>query len=146
MASRNMAKFLKKVVAQPSAMPRPRRIFKRPRLVRAKPSAEPKWQRVKVALLVRFEARPGKENELAGYLRAGLTRVQQEPDTASWFAIRFGPGKFGIFDVFTSEGGCQAHLQDLLAATLKGKSAALLVRPPVIEKVDVMAAKLADFG
>ena len=45
-----------------------------------------------------------------------------------------------------SEVGCQAHLQDLLAATLKGKSAELLVRPPVIEKVDVMAAKLADFG
>ncbi len=35
---------------------------------------------------------------------------------------------------------------DLLTATLKGKSAELLVRPPVIEKVDVMAAKLADFG
>ena len=55
-------------------------------------------------LLVRFDARPGKENELAGYLRAGLARVQQNPDSASWFAIRFGPAKFAIFDVFTERG------------------------------------------
>lgn len=146
MASRNMAKYLKKVVAPPSAMPRPRRLFKKPRLAKAKPSAEPKWQRAKVALLVRFEARAGKKNELAGCLRAGLTRAQQDPGTASWYAIRFGPSKFAIFAVFTDEAGCQAHLQEILTATLKGKSAELLVRPPVIEKVDVMAAKLADFG
>ena len=74
MASRNMAKYLKKVVEPPSALARPRPIFKKPRLAGAKPSAEAKWQRVKVGLLVRFDAKPGKENELAGYLRAGLTR------------------------------------------------------------------------
>lgn len=146
MTSRNMAKYLKKVVAPPSAMQRPRMISKGPRLAGAKPAAEPKWQRVKVALLVRFDARSGKENELAGYLRAGLKRAQQEPGSASWFAIRFGPSKFAIFDVFTDEAGCQSHLQGILEATLKGKSAELLVRPPVIEKVDVMAAKLADFA
>ena len=141
-----MAKYLKTVVAPPSALPRPRRIFKKPRLAGAKPLREPKWQRVKVALLVRFEARPGKENELAGCLRAGLTRAQQEPGTTSWFALRFGPSKFAIFDVFTNEAECQAHLRGILTATLNGKSAELLVRPPVIEKVDVLAAKLADFG
>ena len=145
MAFRNMAEYLKKVVAPPSAL-RPRRIFKKPRLAAVKPSAEPKWQRVKVAVLVKLEAKPGKEKELAGYLRAGLTRAQQDPGSASWFAIRFGPSKLAIFDVFTDEAGCQAHFQGILGATLKGKSAELLVRPPAIEKVDVMAAKLADFG
>ena len=146
MASRNMAKYLKKVVEPPSALTRPRPLFKKRRPARAKPSPEPKWQRVKVGLLARFDAKPGKENELAGYLRAGLTRVQQNPGTASWFALRFGPAKFAIFDVFTDEAECQAHLHGIITATLKGKSAELLARPPVIEKVDVIAAKLADFG
>ena len=146
MASRNMAKYSKKVVEPPSGLARPRPIFKKPRLAGKKSSAESKWQRVKAGLLVRFDARPGKENELAGYLRAGLEGAQQNPGTASWFAIRFGPGKFAIFDVFTDEAECQAHLHDIITATLKGKSAELLARPPVIEKIDVMAAKLADFG
>ena len=146
MASQNMAKYLKKVVEPPSALPRPRPIFKKPRLAGAKPPAEPIWQRVNVALLVKFDAKPGKENELAGYLRAGLARAQQNPGTASWFVIRFGPAKFAIFDAFTDEAECQAHLHGIITATLKGKSVELLVRPPVIEKVDVIAAKLAEFG
>lgn len=146
MASRTMAKYLKIVGAPPSAMPRRRRLIKKPRLVRTVQSVEPKWQRVKVALLVRFEAKPGKEEELASWLRAGLALVQQEPATASWFALRFGPSTFAIFDAFTEEEGRESHLKGLLATTIKKRFCELLVRPPVIEKVEVLAAKLADFG
>jgi hypothetical protein len=86
-----MAKDFKKVFARPKVVPLRRALFQKPRLVRRKRAEEPKWQRVELALLVRLEARPGKENELANCLRAGLTLVQQEPATASWFAIRLGP-------------------------------------------------------
>lgn len=145
MGSRVMAKYLKKVVAPPSAMPRRTRIFKKPRLARTKQSAEPKWQLVKVALLVRFEAKPGRKDELASCVRAGLTCVQQEPATASWFAIRFGPSTLAIFDAFAEEAERQAHLAGSLAAALEAKAAEPLARPPVIEKGDVLAAKLAGF-
>ena len=146
MVCRVMAKYQKKVVALPSVMERRRRIFKKPRLARTKQSADPKWQVVKLARLVRLEAKPGKEDELASCLRAGLTRAQQDPATASWFAIRFGTSKFAIFDACVGEATRQLHPAGSLAAVLGAKSAELLARAPVIETGDVLAAKLAEFA
>ena len=45
---------------------------------------------VNVALLVRLEAKPGKEDEVANFLREGLPLVQEEPATTAWFEIRMG--------------------------------------------------------
>jgi hypothetical protein len=47
-----------------------------------------------------------------------------------------------IFDAFPSDEGQQAHLAGRLAAELTAKASELLVEPPVIEKVEVLAAKL----
>jgi quinol monooxygenase YgiN len=97
---------------------------------------------VKKALLVRLEAKPGKEAEVESFLRGGLSIVQEEPTTTAWFAIRLGPSTFGIFDAFPDEAGRQAHLSGRVAAALMAKASELLAKPPVIEKVDVLAAKL----
>src|SRR5512132_3704889 len=97
---------------------------------------------VKTALLVRLEAKPGKEAEVEDFLRAGLPLVQEEPATIAWFGIRLGPSTFGIFDAFPDESGRQAHLSGKVAAALMAKAAELLSAPPSIEKVDVLAAKL----
>ncbi|MGH9546819.1 MAG: putative quinol monooxygenase [Terriglobales bacterium] len=97
---------------------------------------------VKVALLVRLEAKPGKEQEVASFLRSGLAIVQEEPATTAWFAIQMGPSTFGIFDAFPDDSGRQAHLSGRVAAALMAKAPELLAKPPVIEKVDVLAAKL----
>ena len=97
---------------------------------------------VKVALLVRLEAKPGKEADVENFLRGGLTVVQQEPATTAWFALRLGPSTFGIFDAFPDEAGRQAHLTGQVAAALMAKAAERFSQPPVIEKVDVLAAKL----
>ena len=43
-----------------------------------------------VGLLVRLEAKPGKEADVESFLKSGLAVVQEEPDTVSWFAIRMG--------------------------------------------------------
>jgi len=96
----------------------------------------------KVALLVRLEAKPGKESAVESFLKGGLAVVQDEPATIAWFAIRLGPSTFGIFDAFPDEAGRQAHLTGRVAAALMAKAAELFVKPPVIEKVDVLAAKL----
>jgi quinol monooxygenase YgiN len=98
---------------------------------------------VKTALLVRLEAKPGKEAEVESFLRGGLPIVQEEPATVAWFAIRLGPSTFGIFDAFPDEAGRQAHLSGRVAAALLAKAAELLAKPPVIEKVDILAAKLS---
>lgn len=97
---------------------------------------------VKVALFVRLEAKPGKEKEVENFLMSGLPIVQAEPSTTVWFGLRLGPSTFGIFDAFPDEAGREAHLSGRVAAALMAKAGELLARPPSIEKVDVLAAKL----
>ena len=94
------------------------------------------------ALLARLEAKPGKEAEVEAFLKGGLAIVQGEPATTAWFALRLGPSTFGIFDAFPDEAGRQAHLSGRVAAALMQKASDLLAKPPAIEKVDVLAAKL----
>jgi hypothetical protein len=71
---------------------------------------------VHVALWVRLDAKPGKEKEVADFLRGGLAIVQGEPATIAWFAIQMGPATFGIFDAFPNDAGRQAHLSGRVAA------------------------------
>jgi quinol monooxygenase YgiN len=97
---------------------------------------------VNVGLLVRLEAKSGKEKEVADFLRSGLAIVEDEPATTAWFAIQMGPATFGIFDAFPDEAGRQAHLTGRVAAALMAKASELLAQPPTIEKVDVLASKL----
>ena len=97
---------------------------------------------VTVALFVRLEAKPGKEKDVEQFLRSGLPLVNDEPATTAWFGIRLGPSTFGIFDAFPDENGRQAHLSGKVAAALMAKAGELFSKPPSIEKVDVLAAKL----
>jgi quinol monooxygenase YgiN len=97
---------------------------------------------VTVALLVRLEAKPGKEAEVESFLKSGLALVQEEPDTTAWFAIRMGQSTFGIFDAFPDDSGRQAHLAGRVAEALMAKASDLLSQPPKIDKVEVLAAKL----
>ena len=97
---------------------------------------------VTVGLLVRLEARRGKEEEVAQLLRNGLALVLDEPATRAWFAIRIAPATFGIFDVFPDDDGRRAHLAGRLAAALMARAADLLAQSPAIEAVDLLAAKL----
>jgi len=95
-----------------------------------------------VGLLVRLEAKPGKEAEVEDLLRGALPSVEEEPATTVWFAIRLGPSTFGIFDAFPNESGRQAHISGHVAAALTAKVSELFAKPPVVEKVDVLAAKI----
>jgi quinol monooxygenase YgiN len=97
---------------------------------------------VKFGLLVRIEAKPGKEAEVESLLRDGLSLVEAEPGTTTWFAIRFGSSTFGIFDAFEGEEGRRVHLSGRFAAALTQRAEELLAQPPTIEQVDVLAAKL----
>lgn len=98
---------------------------------------------VRVALAVKLEAKPGKEAEVAAFLKSGLALANQEPATPVWFALQFGPSTFGIFDAFPDDAGRRASLEGPTAKALMAKAGDLLKSPPSIEKVDVLAAKVA---
>ncbi len=96
---------------------------------------------VKFALLVRLEAKPGKEAEVAAFIKSALPLAQQETDTVSWYALQMGPSTFGIFDTFEEESGRQAHLGGDIAKALMANAPELLATDPVIEMVDLLAVK-----
>ena len=91
-------------------------------------------------LIVRLEAKPGTEEELASFLREARPLVQAEPETIAWFALRSGTASFAIVDVFPDDAGRQAHLEGAVAQALLGRAEELLVEPPEIVPVDVLAA------
>ena len=97
---------------------------------------------VKVGLLVRLEAQPGKERELEEFLRSALPLVDNEPGTSAWFALKFGPLSFGIFDAFPDDAARRAHLAGGVAAALIKRAEDLLAAPPNIEHLDTFASKL----
>jgi len=96
---------------------------------------------VTTGLLVRLEAKAGKNEELSRFLRAALPLVDKEPETIAWFAVDLGADAFVIFDVFPDEEGRRAHLDGPVAAALMEKAEELLAKPPLIEHVEVLAAK-----
>jgi len=95
-----------------------------------------------VGLFARLEAKPGKEKDVAKFLETGLSLANQETTTPIWFALRLGPSTFGIFDAFKDESGRQAHLNGPIAKALMAKASELLSKPPVIEQIEVLGAKL----
>jgi quinol monooxygenase YgiN len=106
------------------------------------PSATKAGANVHTALLVRLQAKPGKEAAVAKFLESGLLVVEQEPATVTWYAIKLGPSTFGIFDTFPDDAGRQAHLEGRVAAALMAQAPELLASAPSIEKVEILAAKL----
>jgi quinol monooxygenase YgiN len=97
---------------------------------------------VTTGLIVRLEARAGKEDAVAEFLRSAVPLVEGEPQTIAWFAVRLGPSSFAIVDVFPDDGGRQAHLEGPVAAALMANADELLSEPPDIQPVDVLAEKL----
>lgn len=67
------------------------------------------------ALLVRLEAKPGKEAAVEKFLLSALPLVEQEPGTKPWLAVRFSPSVFGIIDAFPT----RRHERHILAARLE---------------------------
>ena len=97
---------------------------------------------LKLGLFVRLEAKPGKEKDVAAFLKQGLQMAHQEATTPLWFALRLGPSTFGVFDAFADEPGRQAHLNGAIAKALFANAPDLLAVPPAIEKHEVLGAKL----
>jgi quinol monooxygenase YgiN len=92
-----------------------------------------------IGLLVTLEARAGKEADAEAFLKSAQTLALNEKATLRWYAIKIGPGKFGIFDTFADEAGRNAHLTGEIAKALTARADELFVVPPQVQKVEVLA-------
>jgi quinol monooxygenase YgiN len=95
----------------------------------------------KVAIWAQLEAKPGKEKELEDFLKSAQPLAEREPGTVTWYAIKMGPGKYGIFDTFADENGRNAHLNGEIAKALFAKADQLLAQAPKIDKPEILASK-----
>jgi quinol monooxygenase YgiN len=91
--------------------------------------------------LARLHSKPEKADEVAKLLESAVALANAERGTVHWFALRFGPTSFGVFDTFADETGRRAHLEGPIAQALVTKGAELFSEPPAIERVDLLGAK-----
>jgi quinol monooxygenase YgiN len=96
----------------------------------------------KLAIWAELEAKPGKEQEVADFLKSAQPLAEKEPETITWYAMRLGGAKFGIFDTFAEEAGREAHLTGEIAKALFAKAKELFAKDPQIHKIDLLAAKI----
>jgi quinol monooxygenase YgiN len=92
-------------------------------------------------LLALLEAKPGKGDELADFLRKGRELAAAEPGTVTWYAFRISETTYGIFDTFDGEDGRQAHLNGQIPAVLGQVAPELLAEDPNIRPLDILAVK-----
>jgi quinol monooxygenase YgiN len=96
---------------------------------------------VKLGILALLEAKPGKGDDLADFLRSGREIAAREEGTVTWYAFKVGDATYGIFDTFESEEGRQAHLNGEIPKALGQVGPELLASDPDIRTVEILAVK-----
>ena len=94
-----------------------------------------------LSIWAQLEAKPGKEKEVEEFLKSAQPLAVKEKGTLTWYAIKLGAGKYGIFDTFADEKGREAHLNGDIAKALFAKAKELFAKAPEINKPEILAAK-----
>jgi hypothetical protein len=97
-------------------------------------------------LLVRLEAKPGREADLEASLTSGLAAILEEPDTTAWLAIRLGPTGFAVVDAFPDDAGRQFHLDADKIRVTNTAYMNMHAEPPSFTQTDIVASKLPSAG
>lgn len=95
------------------------------------------------ALFVTMQAGSGNGERVATWLREALTPIADEPETRDWFALRFGPDSFAIFDTFDGNRGRLTHLLGKVGRGLVVRTFTMLSGLPDIAMTDVVAARVS---
>jgi quinol monooxygenase YgiN len=95
----------------------------------------------KLGFLVRLEAKPGKEKDLAELISELKKLADGEKGTLRWYGFQLSGNVFGVFDTFEAEQGREAHLAGPVAKLLMEKAGDMLAVPPTIDKVTLVAVK-----
>jgi quinol monooxygenase YgiN len=96
---------------------------------------------VTLGILALLEAKAGKGDEVAAFLKAGRELAVAEEGTVTWYAFKISDTSYGIFDTFATDDARTAHINGQIPAALAQVSADLLVREPQIRPVNVLAVK-----
>jgi quinol monooxygenase YgiN len=96
----------------------------------------------RLAIWAEVEAQPGKEQAVEEFLKSAQALAEKEQETVTWYAVKLGGAKFGIFDTFADEKGRNAHLNGEIAKALFGKAQELFVKEPQVHKIEILAAKV----
>ena len=96
---------------------------------------------VTLGILALLEARAGKGDELAAFLKAGRDLAVAEQGTITWYAFKISDTSYGIFDTFATGDARTAHINGQIPAALAEVSADLLARAPDIQPVNLVAVK-----
>ena len=96
---------------------------------------------VTLGILALLEARAGKGDELAAFLKAGRDLAVAEEGTVTWYAFKISDTSYGIFDTFATDDARTAHINGQIPAALADVSADLLAREPDIQPVNLLAVK-----
>lgn len=90
------------------------------------------------ALLLTFRPRPGKEADVERLLQKAREKVDREPGTAAWFALRFEDGEYGHFGTFTDAGARFAHLTGKVPRKLAKYATEVLDGVPHVDMADLI--------
>ena len=96
---------------------------------------------VTLGILALLEAKPGKGEQLAAFLKAGRELAVAEQGTITWYAFKISDTSYGIFDTFATDDARTAHINGQIPAALAQVSADLLARAPDIQPVNLVAVK-----
>jgi quinol monooxygenase YgiN len=96
---------------------------------------------VTLGILALLEAKPGKGEQLAAFLKAGRELAVAEQGTVTWYAFKISDTSYGIFDTFATGEARTAHINGQIPAALAQVSADLLARQPEIRPANVLAVK-----
>jgi quinol monooxygenase YgiN len=96
---------------------------------------------VTLGILALLEAKAGKGEQLAAFLKAGRDLAVAEEGTVTWYAFKISDTSYGIFDTFATGDARTAHINGQIPAALAEVSADLLAREPDIQPVSLLAVK-----
>ena len=96
---------------------------------------------VTLGILALLEAKPGKGDELAAFLKSGRDLAVAEEGTVTWYAFKISDTSYGLFDTFATDDARTAHINGQIPAALAEVSADLLARAPDIQPVNLLAVK-----
>ena len=95
----------------------------------------------KFAIWAQMEAKPGKEAEVEEFLKSAQPLAEAEAGTTTWYALKIGTSRYGIFDTFADEDARKAHLNGEIAKALFAKAKDLFVKEPEVDTPTILAAK-----
>lgn len=94
-------------------------------------------------VLVTLEAGTDRQDEVARFLREGLTSVLSEIGTTTWYSYRITESLFGVYATFADAESRRAYLDGEFAKNLDAAAGDILAGPPRVDEIGVVASKAA---